>query len=415
MTVTSLILKPTSLCNFKCSFCSSTKLSEKDTDKLDLKYVFDTLIRFPTIQTVIVNGGDIMMTNPSYWETLLKWLDDNNHQTNISITSNLWPFYKNPDKWIHIFKNKRVGVNTSFQYDPPGSGRLKGDYTPYTEEDFWKVSNKMLELVGYRPDFISVVTKDNEHLAIKNVELAKEMSKGIKPQSMRHGKKIGVECKLNYANASGPVKWGLDKDNNLRKMGQEGDPYSLAKMYEIYLQIYDKGLHHWEYSTKQMLTVLKDKGISTTCPLSRKCDEGIRCLQPTTDKDGNTSLENKYFSCGAFGDDREKSIDFNEEIYNNKFFTPLQSDKNLFSLKKSCLTCPMFDICNGCRKYVKDSKNKGQEFIEEHCFKMKQLASRILEANGFQQEYIRDIITEYVSEIKSLDFPFKNIITNKNE
>jgi radical SAM protein with 4Fe4S-binding SPASM domain len=218
----------------------------------------------------------------------------------------------------------------------------------------------MLEKVGYRPDFITVITEENADLAIKNVELAKKM---------------GVECKLNYAFSSGPPV----KFKNI-VMGQQGRPYMLADIYEIYINIWKQGLTQWEYNTKQMINRLK--GYSTTCPQTRTCDQHIRTLQPTGD----------YYSCGAFGDDRTHSIDFETEMAGKKIF-PLRTQSELQSLKQSCYTCPMFDICNGCRKTIKDLKD--HNLVEQHCSKMKTLAPAIIEANGMTGQLIP---TEYIRE-----------------
>ena len=103
-----------------------------------------------------------------YYLEKIKWLDNKGYDTSLALTTNLRAFYKKPSLLVDLFNNDRVGVTTSFQY---GGGRLKGDYTEFTEEDFWKCSNAMLEYCGYRPDFISVITRENEHNAIKNVEL----------------------------------------------------------------------------------------------------------------------------------------------------------------------------------------------------------------------------------------------------
>lgn len=352
-----LIIKPTERCNFKCTFCSSTHITDDKTQELDVNQIFQFLKRYPETNTIIVNGGDPLMMPTEYYWQIIRWLDENNYNTSISFTTNLWPFYKNPSKWIDIFKHPRLGITTSFQY---GGGRLKGDLTEFTEEDFWKVSDMMLEKVGYRPDFISVITEENEHLAIKNVELAKRM---------------GVECKLNYAMSSGPPI----KFKNII-MGQEGKPYMLANIYEIYVKIWELDLTDWEYNTKQMLRRLR--GGSTSCPQNRKCDTGIRTLQPSGD----------YYSCGSFGDDRQYPIDFKQEMSGKKIF-PLQVQPELQSLKQACYTCPMFDICNGCRKTIKDLKD--YNLVESHCSKMKALAPKIIEANGMTglvepTEYVRE-------------------------
>jgi len=341
-----LIIKPTEACNFKCTFCSSTKIAESKLDLLSHDYIFRFLDRYPDTSTIIVNGGDPLMVDPDYYWKIITFLDEHDMSTTLSLTTNLWPFYKNPLKWAPLFNHKRIGITTSFQY---GGGRLKGDYSEFTEEDFWNVSNAMLEHVEYRPDFITVITEENVDRALDNVRLAKEM---------------GVECKLNYAMASG------DQDK----------PFLLSKIYEIYVEVWKQGLEPWEYNTKQMTKRLK--GYSTTCPQNRMCDDTIRTLQPNGD----------YYSCGAFGDDKEKAIDFGYEMVGG-FVTPLQTDIDLMSMKKACFECPMFMICNGCKKTIKDFKR--HNVVEEHCKHMKTIAPDILKANNIQLE-----LTPYIDETK---------------
>lgn len=350
-----LIIKPTERCNFKCTFCSSTHITEDKAVELDLQYVYDFLKRFPETNTIIVNGGDPLMMDPQYYWDIIKHLDVIDSKASISFTSNLWPFLKNPNKWKELFNHPRMGVTTSFQY---GGGRLKGDLSEFSEADFWKCSNAMLEHCGYRPDFIAVITEENAHLAIKNVELAKQM---------------GVVCKLNYAFSSGPPV----KFKNIT-MGQQGKPYLLADIYEIYVQIWKQGLTEWEFNTTQMVKRLR--GESTTCPQNRDCDSGIRTLQPSGD----------YYSCGAFGDDREYSIVFKTEMGGEKVF-PLKFQPELQNLKHACYSCPMFQICNGCKKTIKDLRQ--YDLVETHCKKMKRLAADIIKANNMNLE-----VTEYVSE-----------------
>ena len=340
-----LIVKPTELCNFKCSFCSSSKITfEDNTATLDLNKIFKFLKRFPETNTIIVNGGDPLMMKPNYYWKIIEFLDKHDMPTSISLTTNLYPFLMKPMKWKELFNHPRVGVSTSFQY---GGGRLKGDYSEFTEEDFWKCSNAMLEHVGYRPSFIAVIVPENEDTHIKTVELAKKMD---------------VVCKVNYAMAS----------------GSQSAPYQLSKIYERYVEIWKAGLSNWEHNTQQMMVRLR--GEPTICPQSRTCDSGIRTLQP----------EGDYYSCGAFGDDLDKSIDFDYEM-SGGFSTPLSTDLNLLSLKNACYTCPMFEICNGCKKTIKDLKQ--HNMVEDHCKHMKTLALDIIEANDIKLEptpYVRE-------------------------
>jgi len=226
---------------------------------------------------------------------------------------------------------------------------LKGDGTPLTEAEFVAVSDLFLERIGYRPDFIAVIDKDNEHTVLDTVRLAQ---------------RLGVEAKVNYAVASGPVVV-----NKGIAMGHAESMYTQADMYKAYIEIYDAGLMQWEFNTKQMVQRIKTQ--NTICPLSRECDGGIRSLQPG----------GRYFSCGAFGDDLKYPIDFEKEMA-GEFFTPLRNQEELWSMKEACNECPMFLICNGCRKTITDTKRLG--LAEHHCKTMKSIAPRLIEMNGMQ-------------------------------
>lgn len=329
-----LILKITELCNFKCTFCSSTDIAPGDDRArvLDIDYVFDFLTRFPNTKTIIVNGGDPLMVKPDYYWQIINWLDDHNYDdTTISFTTNLWAFYKKPEMWQDLFNHPRMGIVTSFNYGP--SRRITTSRV-YTEDDFWNVSDLFLERCGYRPDFISVVTDETYDTAVDNVQLAKRM---------------GVECKLNDALAS----------------GAQSAPYMLGKMYQIYLDVYNAGLMEWEYNTKQIISKLNNG--ASTCPLARTCDSGIRCLSPKASRNGSTE---GYNSCGAFDDDNSHGISFKEEVVNKGAIqTPLSVDPNLHAMHAGCYGCPNFDLCNGCRKKISDHKEHG--LVEEHCAIMK--------------------------------------------
>lgn len=330
-----LIIKPTVACDFKCTFCSSTSISEHISTKLELDKINQFLDRFPNTKTIIVNGGNPSMMPPSYYQSILDIIDSKGLDTTLSFTDHLYTFYLKPEKWLPIFKHPRVGVTTSFQY----SGRIKHDYTPYTEEEFWKVSDQFLSMIGYRPDFISVLTEDTREDWFRLVALARDMN---------------VVCKLNYANASGDV---VTKKNG-HQMGSTDYHFIIADAYAIYIKIWDLGLEQYEYNTQQLIQTLT--GNKTTCPLAKECDSGIRCLQPDGD----------YYSCGSFGDDKLYSIDFDSEM-SGEFYTPLQEDYSIRVMKEDCYTCPNFNICNGCKKGIFDTKRFDD--VETHCAKMKSL------------------------------------------
>lgn len=340
----SLIIKPSLLCNFKCTFCSSTTITEDSAALLDIGTIERFLDRYPETSTIIVNGGDPLMVDPSYYWDIIKLLDDRDmdHCT-ISFTSNLWPFHKKPEKWKELFNHPKLGITTSFHY---GDTRLKGDHSVFTVEDFWAVSDSMLEHVGYRPDFIAVVDNSNVHTVMDTVLLAKEM---------------GVEAKINHLLASGGTV-----DTGKVLMGSHDKMFTKGDICKEYVKIWKAGLMEYEHNTKELARAISTG--DTICPLARDCDAGIRTLQP----------EGDYYSCGAFGDDKQYPIDFEYEM-NGGFVRPLQVEE-LDTMKHSCYECPMFKICNGCKKTISDTKRLG--LVEHHCRTMKSIAPDIIEMNG---------------------------------
>ena len=83
-----LIIKPTERCNFKCTFCSSTKIAEHKSDVLDHDYIYKFLKRFPETKTIIVNGGDPLMMEPNYYWKIIDHLEEHNYEATLSNLKN---------------------------------------------------------------------------------------------------------------------------------------------------------------------------------------------------------------------------------------------------------------------------------------------------------------------------------------
>lgn len=326
-----LIIKPTEACNFSCTFCSSSYLVDNKKSKLHLEKIYQFLERYPLTNTIFVVGGDPLMMPPSYYYRLLEHIEEKGYNTSLSLTTNLWDFYKKPQKWFDLFSHPKIEIGTSFQY---GEGRQISPGVVFTEEKFREVYAKFKQ---YFPEkdlcFLAVINEENEHLAMNHVYLAKDMN---------------IQCRLVYANMS----------------GRSGKPYPLSKMYKIYLQIWKEGLAEYEQTSISISE--KIFGLEGSCPLSRNCDHWMRSL----------NADGKYFSCGPLNDDLDvkNEIDFESEVVKGeKFYLPLQTRTELQYLKEECITCEMFQVCNGCRKHIKDLKNSNM--VEEHCSLMKSLIS----------------------------------------
>lgn len=323
-----LIIKPTERCNFKCTFCSSTKIADKKSDELPLEKVYEFIEFYKdNLRTIIVNGGDPLMMSPRYYFNILEKIEEvatkNKYtpSTILAFTSNLWDFYKNPGKWVELFNHPLVSVTTSFQLDDT---RRISDKQIYTKELFLEVYNLYKKLVpGKDLSFISVITYKNLHTCMDLVKLAKE---------------LGTTVKLNYVNSTGRSL------NNY---------FLLGDMYQVYIDIKKAGLEDYEFNTKNQFRSLKEFRI---CPLSRNCDLGIRCLQPNGD----------LYSCGSFGDLRIHKLN------NIKDTTRLlDKDPSLLMMHPKCATCKLFDFCNGCYHTIHNIKRLNLQ--DAHCESMKRV------------------------------------------
>lgn len=327
-----LIIKPTERCNFSCTFCSSTDIADSKEQLLDLDLVDRWLTRFTDVTTIIVNGGDPLMVKPEYYYRLIDILEKHGKtDVIISLTTNLWDFHIRPDKWVDLFNHPQIAVCTSFNY---GETRRISKDRVFTEIDFVSVFNKFVELVGYKPEFIAVIDHSNLETALDTVRLAK---------------RLDTKVKLNHAMAS----------------GDQEKPLPLADIYSVYLNVLKEDLHHYEHNTNQLIKHFNN--MHTMCPLARDCDKGIRNFNP----DGS------YYSCGAFGDDRLAKIDLVDELASDTIATPLSNNILYETMHSGCYSCPMFGICNGCRKTIKDHRD--HNIVEEHCVKMKAQSNDLIE------------------------------------
>lgn len=320
-----LIIKPTMRCNFACTFCSSNNIS-KNCKELDNRILYDFILG-NDVSRVIVNGGDPLMMPPSYYFDLIKFIEDNNLKTRISLTTNLWDFYKHPDKWIELFKHDRVGVCTSFQY---GNERRLASGEVFDENMFKEIFYVFEKLVGYKLMFISVATDQNEDKVLDTVRLAKE---------------LGTECKINPALKSGRSEYY----------------YPFYKILNKYLEIIESGLAEWEFNSKEIKALYHNR--PTICPYNRSCTKNIRAMSP----------DGLIHSCGCFNDDHYANMEAGKPTYELGNEQQLLRDHGV--LKNECYACDLFDFCNSCFKRIADIKEGGD--IGTHCAEMRKLQPRL--------------------------------------
>lgn len=320
-----VVIKISDKCNFACEFCSSNMIATSH-EELDLLKVIKFLEEHDNVRNIIINGGDPLCISPDWYYKLLNWLENNyNKDVNVSFTTNLWDFYKNPEKWEDLFKN-HVSVCTSFQY---GNERKLATGEVFTEEMFRKVYQVFLDKIGYPLKFIAVINDNNENTWKDTVLLAKD---------------LGTKCRLNPALRS----------------GRTTKPYSFVKMMNIWLNIIEEGLDEYEENCKLIRDAYDEK--VTECPFNSFCHESIRCMSP----DGTVH------TCPAIADDIIKGVD-KAYVSDSGVIKPFKD----ITLKSECYGCRNFHLCNSCTKRIIDIHDVGEEYLEEHCKGMRALSERI--------------------------------------
>ena len=320
-----LILKPTSACNFACNFCSAKDIKLQQLTSIPEK--LKQLLMKLKPQNIIITGGEPLLCPASFYEELLAFAT-----WTLSFTTNLKAFYEKPEIWTPLFKDKRVGVCTSFQY---GSGRCWTKDQPYSEKMFIDVAHLFYDNVGYVPPFISVISEENAPIALKHLELAK---------------KLCTKCKLN-----GMLPFGLSKEF-----------FPRWKLLKIWLDAIDAG--YKDQLDIEVPTKIGGCGFNTNL----MCSSTIRACAVTIDG------ELLYSQC-------EEDLNAKKNLLQTDESCPTPQQDKLpveVLISKKCLACRLCRLCNGCKHAREASK-----LDPRHCEEMKKLESRILAA-GWRLEHV---------------------------
>ena len=330
-----LIVRSTSRCNFNCSFCSASQL----TGELSVDDIVQRVEQYHPVQSLIFEGGDPLCKLPQFYRDIIEEIK--HRQLNVfeyGMTTNLWDFYKRPDKWADLINEYNIKLCTSFQY---GNKRLIGKNV-YTESMFVDVFNVVLQYTGQRVSFIAVIDQDNRHTIAKTVELAK---------------RLGTTCKINAAFAAGSQKQG----------------FSYPDILEEYKTLIDKKLYRYEDNTYSLVGRYLNRDSSNNCPFMRDCGKLIRCVSPQNEV-STCSIENSWIN--------------NKSPKNKNFERDTTIDPRGMFVDTKCLTCKYFEWCNQCRINVIQAKQ-----TPNYCQRMKIIIPQL-------EESIQKISADYFEIIE---------------
>lgn len=134
-------------------------------------------------------------------------------------------------------------------------------------------------------------------------------------------------------------------------------------MLDIYMDIIEAGLGKYEYNCRVLGSVYL--GYPSTCPWTRTCYKGIRCLSP----------DMVEHTCGSFNDDSIEAKKNGKKSYALSEYPENEIAKDYKVINNKCFGCQMFMICNSCYKNIKDIKDAGDE--EEYCINMQPVKERM--------------------------------------
>ena len=329
-----LIIKPTSECNFTCSFCAASNL-KIPTLSLVPAVMADLIYRCKP-DTIIVTGGEPFMCPPSFYRELDSIARD--IDATISITSNLWKWYEDREKWLKdgILRSPRIQVGTSFNY---GDSRRKGKMV-LTPETFAMMMNTFWVYYNYMPTFIGVIDDKNQDKFFDNIKLAKDLC---------------TTCKLNNANA----------------IGRQAKAYQRPDIMEKFLEVLKNNQEDLEQNTRDRAT--------GSCPINSNllCQETIRCIYMGEDgyiywsnceEKANLGLAKRL--CNQYGEYTDEM-----EAFLNCTYPQITLPNE--TITENCYNCELFRFCNGC-----DINRMNAKQDPDYCTKMLSLKDKIIE-NGW--------------------------------
>ena len=327
-----LIIKPTSACNFKCKFCAASELNIPTLHQVPA--MMASLIYDLKPTTIIVTGGEPFMCPPSFYRELISVAKD--IDATISITSNLWQWYKERDRWKKsgVLDNSRVEVGTSFNYgDTRGTSK-----EVFTEERFEMVLEAFNEDYGYKPTFIGVIDQNNVKDFDKHLDLCA---------------KHGISCKLNAANA----------------IGNQKTPFSRPDLMREYLRIIKEGKEDLEQNCRDR--------VFGSCPFNTNfmCRQSIRAIYRGADSSIYWSYCEELLNLGIgkkLCDDYGVITEEYEKFIKATNPEPTQPTAIISS---KCYYCELYRLCNGCAinqlNAIRDPK---------YCEKMLNLKDEIIDS-----------------------------------
>lgn len=355
--VSTVIAKPTKLCNATCDYCSAPPSDKIKWSLDDFKRYYDKMLPHLVEGAYwIWHGGEPMLQGPDFFIKAYEHSLSMGKHINFSMQSNILLY--NSNDWKDIFMDIfNGGVSTS--YDPDMKHRKYQHSTNKYKNTFFEKMDLMLE-DKIRVFVISTFNNPSAHLMGEMYDIAKEYEDKGTPFDLR----------FNYRYPAGRAKSEL---NSI-------DLITPERYGEQLLKIYEKWMVDTPKFSVTPLNLMLGKALGSEeerCPWTNNCGGKFFGLEPNGD----------IYNCSEFADLDDDEFKFGNigthsmsEILQSKAARAIK--RRRMDVPNSCLTCDHYNECRGgcARDAVLFNRGLGGKFY--YCASWKMVFKRIKESIG---------------------------------
>lgn len=352
MSVSTVIIKPTKMCNAECTYCAAPpEVNGGEKWSIDdFKRIFDNIHPYLTEKAVLIwHGGEPMLMGPDFYWKAWEYARSVKPEIVFSMQTNILGY--DSRRWKDVFTDvMQTRISTSF--DPDEQFRVyKGSTSLYTRI-FYDRLEKMIE-DNIIPKVIGTYSEETAHLS--EMMYDKAASYGDKAFNLR----------FNYRYPAG-------RDSG---KGELITPDTYGKMIT---KLYNRWIQELPSFTITPLDEMLKKTIgleAKRCPWTRECGGHFFGIEPNGD----------VYNCSEFADLDDPEYCFGnafsmtgDELLKSRAATLIR--RRRVNVPSDCLTCRHFEECEGgcMRDSVLYGRGLGGKFY--YCWSWKMTFDRIKES-----------------------------------
>lgn len=370
--ISTIIIKPTKMCNADCGYCSSPQEDKLKWTNDDFEVVFDSIHKnLSSAPYFIWHGGEPMMLGPEFYRKAYEYAKSKLPSVNFAIQTNLL-LYKS-SIWKDVFRDVMGGcISTS--HDPDEVNRTINGST----EKYNTVFRKKLDEVisdDFMPLVIGTYTSDTIHLAHDVYD--DSMSRGDRWYDFRVNYRYPIGRALDNGPAITPKEYGQTLIELFDRWCDDAPSFNITPL-------------------DQMLKLVAGIG-ARRCPWTRSCGGKFLGIEPNGDvyncadiadlKDPRYRYGNIFQSTVSQSMSPQplnfvKQVNSRDSLVSEMLVTPAAKamKRRQFNLPKDCLSCEHFAECQGGCMRDAELYNRGLGGKFYYCESWKMVFSHLKKA-----------------------------------